>query len=88
MTHVPDEHDLHAYIDGRLDPARRAEVEAWLARQPERLAELQAWQRDAQQLRAALAGAARRRNRRWTRAPARRPRPPPQRATRSPRRCC
>ncbi|ALN60543.1 transmembrane regulator PrtR [Lysobacter enzymogenes] len=58
MTHVPDEHDLHAYIDGRLDPARRAEVEAWLARQPERLAELQAWQRDAQQLRAALAGAA------------------------------
>lgn len=57
MTHVPDEHDLHAYIDGRLDPARRAEVEAWLARQPERLAELQAWQRDAQQLRAGLAGA-------------------------------
>ncbi|QQP94743.1 anti-sigma factor family protein [Lysobacter enzymogenes] len=57
MTHVPDEHDLHAYIDGRLDPARRAEVEAWLARQPERLAELQAWQRDAQQLRVGLAGA-------------------------------
>lgn len=59
MSHyVPDEHDLHAYIDGRLDPGRRAEVEAWLARQPERLAELQAWQRDAQQLRAGLAGAA------------------------------
>lgn len=58
MTQSPDEHDLHAYIDGRLDPARRAEVEAWLARQPERLAELQAWQRDAQQLRAGLAGAA------------------------------
>lgn len=58
MSHVPDEHDLHAYIDGRLDPARRAEVEAWLAHRPERLAELQAWQRDAQQLRAALAGTA------------------------------
>lgn len=57
MSPIPDEHDLHAYIDGRLDPARRVEVEAWLARQPERLAELQAWQRDAQQLRAGLAGA-------------------------------
>ena len=27
--------DLHAYVDGRLLPARRAEVEAWLADHPE-----------------------------------------------------
>lgn len=53
----PSEHDLHAYVDGRLDPARRAEVEDWLARHPQSAAELRAWQRDAQQLRAALAGA-------------------------------
>ncbi|MEH6414598.1 anti-sigma factor family protein [Pseudomonas sp. CGJS7] len=56
MSTPPSEHDLHAYVDGRLDPARRAEVEAWLAREPERRQELSAWQRDAQQLRAALAG--------------------------------
>ncbi|MFA6903087.1 MAG: anti-sigma factor [Gallionellaceae bacterium] len=28
------EDDLHAYVDGRLDAARRAEVEAWLLRHP------------------------------------------------------
>ena len=29
------EADLHAYADGRLAPARRAEIEAWLAARPE-----------------------------------------------------
>ena len=28
------ENDLHAYVDGRLDAARRAEVEAWLLEHP------------------------------------------------------
>ncbi|MCX7513252.1 anti-sigma factor family protein [Frateuria hangzhouensis] len=52
----PSEHDLHAYVDGRLDGERRAAVGLYLARHPERAAELQAWQRDAQHLRASLAG--------------------------------
>jgi anti-sigma factor RsiW len=30
-----DDDDIHAYVDGALDPARRAEVETWLAENPE-----------------------------------------------------
>ena len=49
MTDLPDEHgfspeteaDLTAFADGRLDPARRAEVEARLAAEPELAAALQ-----------------------------------------------
>lgn len=51
-----DEADLHAYIDGRLDDAGCVRVEAWLERHPERAEEVRGWQRDAQQLRAALGG--------------------------------
>ena len=36
---------LHAYVDGQLDAATRAEVEAWLASRPERAAEIARWQR-------------------------------------------
>jgi anti-sigma factor RsiW len=52
----PSEHDIHAYVDGRLDGERREALELYLARHPERAAQVQAWQRDAQRLRAALAG--------------------------------
>ncbi|MGJ7904142.1 anti-sigma factor family protein, partial [Lysobacter sp. 1R34A] len=58
MNTTPSEHDLHAYVDGRLDGERRAAVEDWIARDPGRAAEVQAWQRDAQLLRAALLGEA------------------------------
>lgn len=57
MTTPPSEHDIHAYVDGRLDGERREAVERYLARHPERAAEVRAWQHDAQRLRAALAGA-------------------------------
>ena len=37
------EADLHAYVDGRLPLARRAEVEAYLGARPEEAARLQAY---------------------------------------------
>jgi anti-sigma factor RsiW len=52
--HEPSEHDIHGYVDRRLDPERERVVEAWLSENPERAAEIRAWRRDAQQLRAAL----------------------------------
>jgi anti-sigma factor RsiW len=52
MTMIPSEQDIHAYVDGRLDGERRNTVERYLAQNPDRAAEVQAWQRDAQRLRA------------------------------------
>jgi anti-sigma factor RsiW len=37
------EDDLHAWADGRLDAARRAEVEAWLAEDPAQAERVEAW---------------------------------------------
>lgn len=54
----PDEATIHAYVDGRLDEAARAHMEAWLDRHPDRAVEIRRWQRDAQQLRAAFGGLA------------------------------
>jgi anti-sigma factor RsiW len=44
------EDTLHAYADGLLDAAGRAEVEAWLAEHPAELAEVAAWQRQNEAL--------------------------------------
>lgn len=52
----PGEADIHAYIDGRLDEADSARMEAWLERNPARAKEIHGWQRDAQQLRSMLGG--------------------------------
>jgi anti-sigma factor RsiW len=43
MSEAVHEHELHAYVDGALDEARRLEVEAWLAAHPEDAAQVQTW---------------------------------------------
>ncbi len=48
------EADLHAYVDGRLDAARRAEVEAFLAARPDDLERVRDWQAQNRLLRDAL----------------------------------
>ncbi|KWF33807.1 anti-sigma factor family protein [Burkholderia pseudomultivorans] len=55
MNIPPDEHDLHAYVDGQLDDDARAAVERYLALHPESAEQVKRWQQDAQRLRAALA---------------------------------
>jgi anti-sigma factor RsiW len=57
MSTTPSEFEIQAYVDGRLEETRRQAVEFFLAQHPERAAEVRAWQRDAQQLRAELSGA-------------------------------
>jgi anti-sigma factor RsiW len=46
--------DLLAYADGRLDPERRAAVEAWLADRPEERKRVEEWERQNAALRGAL----------------------------------
>lgn len=50
------EADLHAYADGQLSGPRRAEVEAYLAADPEAAREVDAWRRQTAGLHAALDG--------------------------------
>jgi len=44
QTSIPSEADLQAYVDGRLSPARRAQVEAYLAEHPASAAQVRAYQ--------------------------------------------
>ncbi|OLF53126.1 anti-sigma factor family protein [Pseudomonas chlororaphis] len=55
----PNERDLHAYVDHQLSESDRRLLETYLGSHPELAAQVQAWQQDAQQLRAALGGALR-----------------------------
>lgn len=52
----PSEADIHAYVDGQMDATDCARMETWLTSNPPRADEIRGWQRDAQQLRAALGG--------------------------------
>lgn len=51
MDSRPESHQLHAYVDGRLDEAQRRDVENWLAAHPEQAALIEDWKRDAARLR-------------------------------------
>jgi len=46
--------DLHAFVDGLLDPERQKEVQHYLAQRPEAAARVSAWQKDGEILRQAL----------------------------------
>ncbi|MBI2306791.1 MAG: anti-sigma factor [Rhodocyclales bacterium] len=50
----PLDADLHAWADGRLDAARAAEIDAWLAGHPEEEARLLDWKRQKELLHAAF----------------------------------
>ncbi|MBI1424670.1 MAG: anti-sigma factor [Gammaproteobacteria bacterium] len=47
---VPTEADIQAYVDGRLDSARHAEVEIYLAEHPDLAAQVRAYQEQNQML--------------------------------------
>lgn len=51
----PDRDTLMAYVDGQIDPARRADVEAWIAHDAQTAAQIQALRAQNQSLRDALA---------------------------------
>ena len=58
MSAIPgavEEHELHARLDGRLSPERAAEVDAYLATQPEVRARLQRYAEQQGLLRTAFA---------------------------------
>ena len=49
------ENELHAYVDGLLDDARRAEVEAWLAIHPQQAEQVASWSMQNERIREAFA---------------------------------
>lgn len=53
----PPEGDFHAYVDGRLEAARRAEIELWLAAHADDAERVTAWRRHKEALSAAFDGA-------------------------------
>ena len=52
----PSDHDLHAYVDHRLNEADQRLMDAYLDHHPDVAARVRGWQRDAQHLRSALGG--------------------------------
>ena len=52
------EAELHAYVDGELPADRRAAVETWLAAHPQDAARVEAWQAQADLIKARYGGVA------------------------------
>ncbi len=50
------ENDLHAYVDQRLDPARRAQIETWLSTNPDAAERVRAYREQNELLHAAFDG--------------------------------
>lgn len=42
-SRIPDEQDLHAWVDGQLDEERKKWVEHYLQQHPERAAQVKKW---------------------------------------------
>lgn len=57
-TSPVSENDLHAYVDGFLDPDRRREVETWLGTNPDAAAMVACWQRQNAEIRGLFGGSA------------------------------
>lgn len=50
----PPEGDFHAYVDGRLEAARRGEIELWLAKHADDAERVNAWRRHKEALQASF----------------------------------
>lgn len=50
MSYIPNEAELHAYVDGRLTTQRRAQIEAYLADHPDVAEQVRAYQQQNQML--------------------------------------
>ena len=53
-SRIPDEQDLHAWVDGQLDEEHKKWVEHYLLQHPEQAAQVRKWQADARRLRLSL----------------------------------
>ena len=54
-SETPDDRELHAYVDGLLEPARAATIEAWLAADPAARERAVAWRQQNEQILALVA---------------------------------
>lgn len=50
----PTEQELHAYVDGRLEPERKQMLDAQMKRNPQLAQRIQRWQQESQALRVAM----------------------------------
>jgi len=54
-THIPSEHDLHAYVDGQMGPEQHRQIDSYLVSHPDLAREVEQLRLDNQRVRAAIA---------------------------------